>query len=276
MPNSKLTLRELQQVSLDILKDVHQFCKLHDIRYSLAYGTLLGAVRHQGFIPWDDDIDIFMPRPDYERFLKSYHSSQYKLAYTGKGCPFDCLIAYARVFDDQKTIAKNSHWIAERTGVWIDIFPLDGVPSDKESFSHLYKKLHAEWEQIIPKKIQYTRLMDQPGIKEKYRLFKRKIRMKNGLGAHKMQEQYNEKIQALPFESADFWSQLAVMDNGPVEHMPKETFSDTVLMPFEDSHFCVMNGYKENLKALYGDYMQLPPENERVQHQSYIRFYWRH
>ena len=65
----ELTNRELQLFSLDILKDVHAFCEKEKIKYSLAYGTLIGAVRHQGFIPWDNDIDIIMPRPEYERFI---------------------------------------------------------------------------------------------------------------------------------------------------------------------------------------------------------------
>ena len=68
----EMALKEIQQVSLDILKDVHQFCINNGIHYSLCYGTLLGAIRHNGFIPWDDDIDIMMPRPDYDRFVNTY------------------------------------------------------------------------------------------------------------------------------------------------------------------------------------------------------------
>ena len=72
---------EIKSVALDILKDVAHFCDTHDIRYVLAYGTMLGAVRHKGFIPWDDDIDIMMPRDDYNRFIKTYneHNSRYQV-----------------------------------------------------------------------------------------------------------------------------------------------------------------------------------------------------
>ena len=72
----ELTLKELQQASLDILKDVHSFCEANQIQYSIAYGTLIGALRHKGFIPWDDDVDIVMPRPDFERFCKIYVLAQ--------------------------------------------------------------------------------------------------------------------------------------------------------------------------------------------------------
>ena len=79
----ELTLKELQQVSLDIIKDVHSFCVNNNITYSIAYGTLIGALRHKGFIPWDDDVDIVMPRPDFERFCREYRSDKLRLIYYG-------------------------------------------------------------------------------------------------------------------------------------------------------------------------------------------------
>ena len=271
----ELSLNELQTFSLGILKDVHDFCERENIRYSLAYGTLIGAVRHQGFIPWDNDIDICMPRPDYERFIKTYKSEKFELAFFGKECKYDCLIAYARVFDNKKTIAKNSHWIADPAGVWIDIFPLDGVPDSFDEFKVLYNDLHNEWEQIIPKKIQFKRISHCCGLKSKLKLLLKKMRKKNGLGGHRMQREYNEKIIRIPFEKANYWSQLAVMDNGPVEHIPTSVFNERVLLKFEDSQFYAIKDYDLALRAVYGDYMQLPPESDREPHQSFIKFYWK-
>ena len=271
----ELSLKELQQFSLGILKDVHDFCTRENIRYSLAYGTLIGAVRHQGFIPWDNDIDICMPRPDYERFIKSYKSENFELAFFGKECKFDSLIAYARVFDNKKTIAKNGHWIAQPAGVWIDIFPLDGVPDNFEEFKALYNDLHDEWERIIPMKIQFNRVSHCEGIKNKLKLLRNKWRKKNGFGGHKMQREYNEKIARIPFESANYWSQLAVMDNGPVEHIPTAVFDERILLKFEDTQFYAIKDYDMALRAVYGDYMQLPPESDREPHQSFIKFYWK-
>ncbi|MCQ2097237.1 MAG: LicD family protein [Fibrobacter sp.] len=271
----ELTNDELHDFSLGILKEVHQFCERENIRYSLAYGTLIGAVRHQGFIPWDNDIDICMPRPDYERFIKTFKSEKFQLAFFGEGCKYDSLIAYARVFDNRETIAKNGHWIAQPAGVWIDVFPLDGVPDDPQEFAALYKELHQEWERIIPKKIQFKRISHCKGLKNKLKLLRNKWRQKNGLGGHRMQKEYNEKIRRIPFETANYWSQLAVMDNGPVEHIPVSAFDERRLLKFEDAQFYVMKDYDLNLRAVYGDYMQLPPEDQREPHQSFIKFYWK-
>lgn len=271
----ELTLKELQMFSLDILKDVHHFCDKENIRYSLAYGTLIGAIRHQGYIPWDNDIDIYMPRPDYERFIKSYKSDKFQIAFFGKECKFDSLIAYARVFDNKETISKGAHWIAEPAGVWIDIFPLDGVPDDFNEFRNLYQDLHDEWERIIPRKVQFERISHCPGFKNKLKLLRKKWRKRNGLGGHRMQKEYNERIVQIPFEQANFWSQLTVMDNGPVEHFPTSMFNERILLKFEDTQFYAIKDYDAALRAVYGDYMQLPPEKDREPHQSFIKFYWK-
>ncbi|SHJ30150.1 phosphorylcholine transferase LicD [Fibrobacter sp. UWP2] len=271
----ELTLKELQAFALDILKDVHQFCEKENIRYSLAYGTLIGALRHKGFIPWDNDIDICMPRPDYERFLKTYKSNHFELAFFGKECKYDSLIAYARVFDNKRTVAQSGHWIAQPAGVWIDIFPLDGVPDDFDEFKKLYNDLHDDWAKIIGKKIQFRRFSHCSGIKEALKLLYHKIRRRNGLGGHKMQKEYNERIARIPFGTARFYSQLAVMDNGPVEHLPVGSYDERILLDFDGAKFYAIKDYDTALRAVYGDYMQLPPEEDRVPHQSFIKFYWK-
>lgn len=270
----ELTNRELQLFSLDILKDVHAFCEKEKIKYSLAYGTLIGAVRHQGFIPWDNDIDIIMPRPEYERFIHSYKSEKYEIAYLG--CEkYDCLMTYARVFDTKRTMAKNYNWIKGNVGVWIDVFPLDGVSNDVSDFVEMYNSYRKIWVSLIVKKIQFKTIFSKKSFSEKIQLMVQKCKTLNGIGGHRKYHQYNDLIKKIPYGTTDFCSQLTVMDNGPVEHIPIECFSEMALLKFEDAEFFAIKNYELLLKPVYGDYMQLPPENQRIPHQGFIKFYWK-
>ena len=100
----RLTHKELQDFSLEILTDIADFCEKEGLKYSLAYGTLLGAIRHKGFIPWDDDIDIIMPREDYNRFRETYKNR--KFIFVDSNNTPDCFIAFGRVCDTERTITR--------------------------------------------------------------------------------------------------------------------------------------------------------------------------
>lgn len=127
----RLTEDELKQGLLEILCEFDSVCRKLGLRYSLYAGTLLGAVRHQGFIPWDDDIDVMMPRPDYERLLTSEEafSSPFELAFSGKG---GYMYPFAKLFDLRIRAQEQSLEGIYSENLWIDIFPVDGLAS-KES-----------------------------------------------------------------------------------------------------------------------------------------------
>ena len=133
---NRLTLTEIKQVELGILDYIVDICNKYNLIYYLSYGTLIGAIRHKGFIPWDDDIDISMPRDDYEKFLKITSSGQINSKYK-------CLVPlvdgyyyeFAKVIDTS-TIVEDVSVQSTENGVWVDIFPLDGL-NKSDKISHL-------------------------------------------------------------------------------------------------------------------------------------------
>ena len=137
MKLKKLSKEECKKISLNILLDVTKFCDEHDITYFLACGTLLGAIRHKGFIPWDDDVDIMMPRPDYNIFIDTYTSDTYKVLK-----PCEGLLYYAKVYDTNTIkYEKGTDYKKNKPyGVDIDVFPLDGIVNDSKIIEKLYRK----------------------------------------------------------------------------------------------------------------------------------------
>ena len=123
----EIGIDKLKQIQLDMLKDIHAFCVEHDIRYSLAFGTLLGAVRHKGYIPWDDDVDIMMPREDYNRFIRSYGNNIYRIADMSVNPDYG--LPFAKVEDVLTVIEENVEG-GSVFGIYIDVFPVDYIPDN--------------------------------------------------------------------------------------------------------------------------------------------------
>ena len=272
-----LTLQEIQAQSLEILQAIHDFCITKDIKYSLAYGTLIGAIRHKGFIPWDDDIDIIMPRPDYERFVTSFHNPG--LGILSEKDP-DYYLDYCRVFDTVKTgsdsilpIGKNYHG-----GVWVDVFPADGVSDNKEELSRNVGLLHKNWMMQLRYRYSLASLRDifrKCDIKDTLILSAIKLSGKGRKRLDANNQVIRQNARRIPYGSTGHWSQLAVLDVGDREHHLLEDFEDTLDAPFEGRTFKIMRGYDRVLRNIYGDYMQFPPEDQRQPKHGHITIYWK-
>lgn len=272
----KMTWQEVHQVGLDILKDIHEFCVENDIKYSLSGGSLLGAIRHNGFIPWDDDIDIQMPRPEYEKFIHSYRSKNgYRvLSRELDGCD-DLRIAFARVCDFERTFVDMGvgPWKEGEIGVWIDVFPIDGAPSDEEIAKKRIDKMYRYYRLLLLSAGKYSiDFKSAKNFRMKIRLAIKKLLARfvpDGLA-----DKYIKMSQEYSFDQSLYIANYSTMHYKYREWQPKESMANFVLHKFEDSEFYIMAGYDISLSHLYGDYMKLPPKEKQIPSDIYT-YYWR-
>ena len=270
-----MTLEDVQKVSLTILEKVHRFCIANNISYSLSYGTLIGAVRHKGFIPWDDDVDIMMLRPDYERFLSSYNVSG-----TGIISQHDAnsYLFYTKVFDTEKTLCKFRFPFSSSYsgGVAIDVFPIDYVEDDFETYNCKWSILENLWQRQMQCREAKMSFSSMPSLKKKMGLLKRKIARKGGRDITHIKEQALILCHSVPFGSTDHVSELACLDMGAEKkYFLADDFSETISLDFAGHRFSVIKGYDRFLRTIYGDYMRFPPQEKRVPLQDLSVFFWK-
>ena len=268
----ELTLKELQKACLEILIDFHAFCVKNNIKYSIDYGTLIGALRHKGFIPWDDDVDVVIPRPDFERFCKTYSSDDYKLIFYGNDP--SALAAFARVVDCRKTHYESAArpWTKQESGVWIDVFPIDGVEESEAQYARRYSRLRKICDTVHKFRWQNHHIRKGEPLRVKFKALAAYFVGFGGRLPAAFVRRMVAIMKSVPYGSTPFVGQCSYLDDGPIQ-FPIEDFKYFVLIPFENHEFYAISGYDHHLRQLYGDYMQLPPEYERVPKQFSVKFY---
>ena len=255
----ELSPEEIKKIELDLLLDIAEFCKEHGITYYLAYGTLIGAARHQGFIPWDDDIDLQMPRPDYERFIQIYNEKKRKTHYYAVS-PHDSIArhTFVKVIDtDTVKIEPGIDYGNHYLGVDIDIFPLDGQPDRERKYKRLYRR------KKIIYLLHYCKLMGKNARRRSVRFiafFAKAIRMERLL---LMADHLSGKY---PWKTSKYVGSIASFYNSKKNRFRKEWYEATVPILFEGHYFTAPAGYDHILKTLYGAYMELPPVDQQVTH----------
>ena len=260
MEKKYLSLEEYHAVLFDMLKQVDSICHAERLRYFLSGGTLLGAIRHKGFIPWDDDIDLMMPRPDYEIFLKRAEKrlpKRYILAFPDR--TKDYSQPWIRIFDTRVAVDDSGMQRTLTRSLFVDIFPIDGLPSNRTLSNLCFKRVRA-WD-ILLKCARRKALYPDERLKW---LKKPMMALTRVRPLPKYALSLNKSARRCSFERAHYAGVLATTHYGSRERMPVEVFRGSVQVPFEGGFFPAPIGYDTYLSRLYGDYMQLPPEEKRV------------
>lgn len=260
-----ICIEELKRIQIEILKEVHEFCLVKGLRYSLAYGTLIGAVRHNGFIPWDDDIDILMPRPDYEILKREFIHPV--LMFVDRDVDSNCYVTFGKIYNSRTIMREYTDYNCEY-GVYIDIFPIDGLPNNTYEAINHYKKMSRMRKLLDFKmvKVSNTRsfLKNLVLIGGKILLFP--FRRKS------LQDYVIKLKKKYKYEDSNNVAELSFGTYKRI--LPKEVFESYILHRFEGEEFFIIKEYDKYLTSVFGDYMKLPPIEKRVTHHSFYA-YWK-
>ena len=266
MNDVELTIDECKEIELKIVQYIDSICNELSLSYSLGYGTLLGAIRHKGFIPWDDDIDLIMPRKDFDAFKKyiEEHPSEdyHKLDYD------NTFFNIIKICDSHTRILESRKIRIPDYGVWVDIFPYDELlPPGTDGSEKDKKKYRLIRKMTVTRALKWEHAKSLKGLKKilflaarlilqifPYTFFSKKL---------------NEMAQKHNGENTGFvgcYTKYTKLSR-PKDEIRVECFSEIVEIDFENIKLKAIKAYDEFLTTIYGDYMQLPPEPKRIGHE---------
>lgn len=256
---------DLKIICKDILKKFTEICKEHNLKYSIFYGTLIGAVRHKGFIPWDDDVDVVMPRTDYEKLLAlQYEDEQYEIKsyrYTK-----DYFYPFSKMID-KNTVIYEKYRAEKNMGLYIDIFPVDYVDNYENGF-----------EKDIAKALRNRRFMNHLAGSTEKKYAKNLPNYIIKKAAHIIMDPFRISLigkfdTEFVKESGEYCINFVNNVEGAVQIFKSSYWDNLIPMKFEDVDVMGFGDYDEILSRKYGDYMQLPPKDEQITHHSFKSYY---
>jgi lipopolysaccharide cholinephosphotransferase len=270
---NRVSTEQQRDIMMGILSYIDSVCADNSIQYSLSGGTLLGAVRHQGFIPWDDDIDVMLLRDQYDKLisiLSEQTKDEYKLVdFMDKGNPY----AFAKLCDT-RTFCRGPLAEVSTMGIYIDIFPIDYLPdgqAERRSFlvemKQKQKDLNFYSWRTYNKATSYSKKMIKSVL-----FLPKYLRYRFTRSEYADKQHLGEQMKA--YNATAFVGFTGSQYAPDKEFFPIELFDKYIRLQFGSQKFSAIAGYDGYLRQLYGDYMKLPPVESRVNH-SYYRWYWR-
>ncbi len=271
MNKYELSLKQIQQESLKILIKIDEICKNENLTYYLAYGTLIGAIRHKGIIPWDDDIDIMMPRPDYDKleaYFISHRNELFPLQMFGPDINRQYPYMINRINNCDYTIETENEK-AYGLGLFIDIYPLDALGNTlREAEQRKAKGCRLASLCFLSTRLKFTKGNTKPLIKTIVKLpafYLSKI-----IGKNYFFKKLHKLSQPQDYTGSEYVGCVVwAADDGYKGVYKKEWLGKGRLHEFEGLSFNIPDDFDSILKKLYGDYMTPPPKTERIGHHFY-------
>lgn len=265
-----LSLQEIQKVNLDTLKFVSKICDQEEVKYIIAYGTLIGAIRHKGFIPWDDDLDIMIPRPDYERLLSYFEIHKDELnPYIAMNMrnTKDYPHMITRICDTRYRIDVENEKDCGM-GVFVDCICMDGCGNTLEEANIIMNKIkiysHLIFLAARQQLVMRTTKMWKRRMLKPFAYYYAKI-----LGKKRLVKKLLSLVDKSAYEKSDYVACLIWPTYYNKEILKKEYLENRILVDFEDAKFYAPKNYDGYLRQLYGDYMTQPPVKDRIYHHLY-------
>lgn len=257
----ELSSEEIKRIELDILLELDAICKAHGLRYYLAFGTLIGALRHEGFIPWDDDIDVLIPRADYECLLMHFDewrsNDRFDIAIYRDG---KSTFQYAKMVDT--TTKATELFVLEKyeVGLWVDLFPLDECPSHMKAKTDEYRYVGLLRELIVGDPKQGT-----TAARRAFKQIASPIARRIPVSTVSKWMDSIARCAENDGQSDRYWD---VMASGGKQYRSylKTSLEPARMVPFEGYMFRAPRESELLLEIVFGDWRRIPPEDERPSH----------
>ena len=268
-----MTIDEMKKVELEMIKKIDKICRDNDIKYSLIDGSLLGAVRHNGFIPWDDDIDIALSRPNFYKLREVLINNNYDdIIYMDFKTQKDCHYDIGKICDSRTVLEERDIYKVNNYGVFIDVFVIDGLPSNHKMILKHMKKI-ARFRNLRRYAIHTKLSKMNKFINVLFKILSIPIKI---YGYKRINKKIDKLMTKYDYNESEYVS-ILYSDVSCVKHkyFPKDFFEKIHYTKFEDAELPIIDNYDKYLKDMYGNYMEFPPIEKRCTNHYFVKLDWK-